>query len=110
MNSPQSRRGCYAAPRRAEALAGDIAAPEFAVFILDPAQVGSAPPVPAKRRRKSVSRLDGLYAKGKFQRDALEAIRAAAGPVNAHSIDRDLATRKGLRSMREPRRSPESLA
>ena len=82
--------------RRAEALAADIAALGRAIAILDPAQAGTAPAMPARKRRKGASSLDGLYGKGEFQRDALEAIRTAAGPVSAQGIARDLAARKGL--------------
>ncbi len=82
--------------RRAEALAADIATLERAIAILDPAQTVGAPPAPARKRRKGASSLDGLYDRGEFQRDALEAIRTATGPVTAHGIARDLAERKGL--------------
>lgn len=82
--------------RRAEALAADIAALDRAIAILDPAQAGGAAAEPARKRRKGASSLDGLYERGEFQRDALEAIRTATGPVSAHGIARDLAGRKGL--------------
>ncbi|SDB22319.1 hypothetical protein [Belnapia rosea] len=82
--------------RRADALAADIASLNRAIAILDPAQAGSAAAAPVRKRRKGASSLDGLYGKGEFQRDALAAIRTAAGPVTAHGVARDLAERKGI--------------
>lgn len=62
---------------QAEALAADIAALERAIAILDPAQAVGVPAAPARKRRKGASSLSRLYAKGEFQRDALEDIRTA---------------------------------
>ena len=79
--------------RKAEALAADTTAPDRATAILDPTQANAV--APGRMRRKGASSLDGIYERGGFQRDALEAIRTATGPISAHGIVRDMA-RKGL--------------
>ena len=80
--------------RKAEALAADITALDRAIAILDPMQANAAASV--RRRQKGASSLDGIHGRGGFQRDALEAIRTATGPISAHGILRDMAARKGL--------------
>ena len=82
--------------RKAEALASDIAALDRAIAILDPTQADAAATAPGGKRPRGASSLDGIYERGEFQRDALEAIRAATGPINAHGVVRDMAARKGL--------------
>ena len=85
---------CDALLRKAEALATDITALDRAIAVLDPTQANAV--ASGRRRRKGASSLDGIYERGGFQRDALEAIRTATGPISVHGIVRDMATRKGL--------------
>lgn len=80
--------------RKAEALAADITALDRAITILDPMQANAV--ASGRKRQKGASSLDGIYGRGEFQRDALEAIRTATGSISAHGIPRDMTVRKGL--------------
>ena len=82
--------------RKAEALAADIAALNRAIAILDPTQAEVAATASSRKRAKRAVSLDGVYERGEFQRDALDAVRIATGPISAHGVVRDLAARKGL--------------
>jgi hypothetical protein len=82
--------------RRAAAVNDDIAALVRSISIFDPAQ--PPPDAPSRRgKRRGPSSMSELYARGDFQRDALEAIRTATGPITANGLVARLAAGKGLK-------------
>jgi hypothetical protein len=82
--------------RKAAVLAADIATLNRAIAILDADPSDPTAAALGGKRAKGALSLEGVYGRGEFQRDVLEAIRTATGPVGAHDIVRGLAARKGL--------------
>jgi hypothetical protein len=82
--------------RRAAAINDDIAVLHRAIAIVDPAQATQITQV-KRARRPGPSSMSELYARGDFQRDALEATRTATGPITAHGLVARLVAGKGLK-------------